>query len=329
MKAPYTTSADESTCWEAIAECRKVKELYPNASRYDLARSALMEVESFCRFDNETTVIELGKQVIATYPDQRKVACYAQHLIARAYEKLGDYAKALEGYQTLIDTYTEADNITTGDDLIAMALFRKAKCLLTLDRTDEAKKALQEIIEKHSQSSMVLGAKQELKLLQEGVIVLTEEEMQHLIGAGEPCFCFNWCGINGCVCPRGCDCPSQTCRCGYVLCGHTCTYNCSCPKACNYCGCSNCARSCPCGYSGCPPCPVYYPLCNDPERACGSGFWKCLVRCPCAGNCPNSPNSCQPCNNLGKRCKPLFCGCSYCPCAPVCSMYEGSICGIG
>jgi bacteriocin-like protein len=281
-----STLADQSTCWAAIAECRKVKTLYPNASRYDLARAALIEVECFCRFDNETTVINLGKQLIATYPDQRKQACYAQHLIARAYENIKDYDHALEGYQTLIDTYTEADNITTADDLIAFALFRKAKCLQILSRPDEAKAVLQEIVQNHARSGMIIWAKQELKLLDDGVNELTKEEMQQIIGGGEPCQCMGEesCGIDNChncepkVCAhegRGCG-QGLACRCG--------SYCSTSGQPCTKCGCGCKRKDCP----GEIPCQEKGECGYDTDCKGGRVGIACTAEHVCIPHCSNS-----------------------------------------
>jgi TolA-binding protein len=334
LKAPYTTIADESTCWEAITECRKVKELYPNASRYDLARSALIEIEFYCSLGMDSTVIDLAKQLIDNYPDQRKPACCAQYLIARSYENLEDYPNALESYQILLDIYTKEDNLSTADDLIALAQFRKAKCLLTLDRTDEAKQALQELVQNHDQSGMVIWAKQELILLKEGIILLTEEEMKHLVGALTPCTTCG-CGKKGCK-DCGVNCKTQGCQGDLCLCGtyypncggfrpciHPCR-NCVCPPRCYLYACDCIPHPCLCG-AEC-PCPAKYCeggqfLCENITKNCAAPFWSGCgglsynPGCGCGNYCELGQHPChgnEPCR--GTCHPPNSIGCTNCHC---------------
>ena len=323
--------SDQSICQEAITECRKVRELYPNANRRDLARSSLMEVEAFCRLYDENTVISLASTLIVNYFDQSGYCCYAQFRIGASYEKQSDYQNALQAYQAVLNNYTNANNITNLDDIIALTLFRKAACLEKLGQNYDAITTLQEIIQNHSNSGFIVVAKKELDTLHQGVIILTDNDMRQIYGSSEQeitaltdedmkeihgsagaCDC--GCPTEGCTCTNehycynnaGEDCGLPCCSCIYCALKYKYRHQIQtqCPSHCTWKGCPggtcNCIsseqlRQCGCGGNHCG---CGYG-CNNPS-ASGTAFdcgWKAgdatnTKHCSCS----NSHDNCHCCS---------------------------------
>lgn len=152
------------TDWdEAIKQVQGVKDAYPKAPKYLLARLDLMQGEKKRLDHDNVAAAKLMDAVVANYPQCKLEIGWATYIAGHAYESLGDFNTALARYQAVINgKYTAADNF--GDrDVTLYSLLQSAECYQQLGQVDKAREIWQSILVNYPNAPKAQMAQNRLK----------------------------------------------------------------------------------------------------------------------------------------------------------------------
>lgn len=153
---------------DAIGQVKAVKEKYPDAPSYILARIELMQAEKAMLEKDHSSALQHTAKVLADYANCRLEVGWAHYVSGNACEKKKDYAAALSHYSTILaGNYTEADNFANRD-ITLYSLRRSADCYSKLGQSDKELEAWLAIIERYPDDPVVEIARASVARLQGG-----------------------------------------------------------------------------------------------------------------------------------------------------------------
>ena len=123
------------------------------------AHSVYQQAQKVWLSDDYTGALQQFTDFLARYPDT-DLAGNAQYWQGRCYLKLDRYEEAVSAFQNVRTKYPE------NDSKVSQAMQSQAVALSRLGRNDEAKKLLQEVVQKYPTTSAARQAESDLKKLE-------------------------------------------------------------------------------------------------------------------------------------------------------------------
>lgn len=113
---------------------------HPNASEKAKATVQLMKAERAMAQKDFVGAQEIVKDFGATYAGLRTESAWAALLLGYAYHQQNMYQQAIDTFDDLVSKYTDKDNFA-GNNVRAMAVYAKIKCLEKLGNRESAESA--------------------------------------------------------------------------------------------------------------------------------------------------------------------------------------------
>ncbi len=174
-------NAEKTTFPDAEEKLQLIIEKYPNTAFADKARFTYAKSLYYQgKYPEARTEFE---KVIKTHkPENEIYALYAQKAIGNCYEQEGDYAKAIETYETREFQFPKTSQISPEirQFVITNAKYNQALCHEKLNAVEDAKAAYQEIIDEF-QKTLDFGIEQRSQDLIEDareVLVVIDEPLE-------------------------------------------------------------------------------------------------------------------------------------------------------